>query len=206
MEGKEMLKIGILVFDKVEELDFIGPFEVLNYINKLCPQSTDVKLIAEQCGMLKAFNGLNFYVPLSIDEVKQLDILIIPGGQGRTAAMHNPALLDFIKRIFPDLKYLATVCTGALIAASCGILQNLAATTYHTALAELAKYDRVQVIHGKKIVDSGKIITAAGVSSGLELGLYLLQKCFGKQSAKAVAQRIEYTPDLDVYLFNSSRS
>ena len=71
-----MLKIGILVFDKVEELDFIGPFEVLNYINKLCPQSTDVKLIAEQCGMLKAFNGLNFYVPLSIDEVKQLDIRV----------------------------------------------------------------------------------------------------------------------------------
>lgn len=185
-----MLTIGVLLFPQVEELDFVGPFEVLSYINKIRPASTKVLLIAEAAELVEAFNGMRVIPDVTMATCPQLDILVVPGGKGRYVAMKNTAIQEFIQRQAQKAKYITSVCTGAFLLAEAGLLKNKKATTYHTAFAELASYG-VEVL-ARKVVREGNIITAAGVSSGLELGLYLLREEFGAELAQEVADKIEY--------------
>ena len=187
-----MIKIGILVFPLLEELDFIGPYEVLNYLNKIQPQSVHVQLIAKSFEPITAFNGLRFLPDVKLEEVHALDVLIIPGGKGRLAAMHDSTYLTFIKRIFSSCQHVTSVCTGAFLLAEAGLLTGKMATTHQAALAELGSYSNLQVIADLKVVHDGKIITSGGVSSGIDLGLYLLETYFNRDTAELVARSIEY--------------
>ena len=189
-----MLTVGILLFSQVEELDFVGPFEVLSYINKIKPASTKVLLIAESAGPVEAFNGMKIIPDVTMANCPQLDILVAPGGKGRYAAMKNTAIKEFIQQQAQKAKYITSVCTGAFLLAEAGLLKNKKATTYHTAFAELAAYS-VDVLP-QKVVRENNIITAAGVSSGIELGLYLLREEFGAAVAQEVADNIEYAIDV----------
>ena len=189
-----MLTIGVLLFPQVEELDFVGPFEVLSYINKIQPASTKVMLIAEAAEPVEAFNGMRVIPDVTMANCPQMDILVVPGGKGRYTAMKNTAIQEFIQRQAQKAKYITSVCTGAFLLAEAGLLANKKATTYHTAFAELAAYS-VEVL-SQKVVREDNIITAAGVSSGIELGLYLLKEEFGAALAQEVADKIEY--DIDV--------
>ena len=189
-----MLTIGILIFPQVEELDFVGPFEVLSYINKVRPDSTKVMLVAETLEPVAAFNGLKIIPDMSLETCPPLDIIVAPGGKGRMAAMKNPAILAFIRRQRQNARYVASVCTGAFLLAEAGLLAGKKATTYHTAFAELAGYD-IQVV-AEKVVRDGDIVTAGGVSSGLELGFFLLRDLFGADLAQEVADKIEYNIDV----------
>ena len=191
-----MFKIGILIFPQVEEMDFVGPFEVLSYSNKIQPDSTQVFLIAENLDIVQAFNGMKIIPEYSFDTCPDLDILVLPGGKGRFEAMHNPQIKEFILKQAAHAKYMTSVCTGAFILAAAGLLNGKQATTYHTALEELAAYS-VKIVHDKKVVQDHNIITAAGVTSGLELGFYLLKILFSNDLAKEVAKKIEYHIDID---------
>lgn len=190
-EAMIIITIGILLFHHVEELDFVGPYEVVSYINKVIPASARVLTIAASPEPVQSFNGLKVIPDITMDECPQLDVLIVPGGKGRLTAMHDTAIRSFISRQLPTVKYLTSVCTGAFILAEAGLLAGKRATTYHTALDELAAYTNVTV-EKRKVVQDGNIITAAGVSSGLELGFYLLSLLFGRDVAQTVADRIEY--------------
>lgn len=118
-------------------------------------------------------------------------MLVVPGGQGRKLAMKNEKILSFIKDRYSELKYLSSICTGALIIGAAGILEDKLATTYHTAFDELSQMGAVPKV--SKVVQDGKIITGAGVSSGIDVGLYLLSKLFDEITAKQVANKIEYS-------------
>ena len=190
-----MLTIGILIFPAVEELDFIGPFEVLSYVNKVAADSTKVGLVAEAALPVKAFNGLKIIPDYTLDTCPPLDILIIPGGKGRLVAMKNEKLLRFIHRQQDGARLIASVCTGAFLLAEAGLLAGKKATTYHTALTELAGYG--VDVQRQKVVRDGKIVSAAGVSSGLELGFYLLRELFSLALAQEVADKIEYKVDVE---------
>lgn len=190
-----MLTIGILIFPAVEELDFIGPFEVLSYVNKVAADSTKVGLVAEEALPVKAFNGLKIIPDYTLDTCPPLDILIIPGGKGRLVAMKNEKLLRFIHRQQDGARLIASVCTGAFLLAEAGLLAGKKATTYHTALTELAGYG--VDVQRQKVVRDGKIVSAAGVSSGLELGFYLLRELFSLALAQEVADKIEYKVDVE---------
>ena len=189
-----MWKIGILLFPGVEELDFVGPFEVLSYVNKLAPASTQVLLVAEETTELRAFNGLRILPDVTLTACPDLDILVVPGGKGRLAAMKNANLRQFIQAQANQARFIASGCTGAFLLAEAGLLTGRQATTYHECLDELSRYG-VEVLTAK-VVDAGRIITAGGVSSGLELGFYLLQKMFGPDMAREVARKIEYSPEI----------
>ena len=189
-----MWKIGILLFPGVEELDFVGPFEVLSYVNKLAPASTQVLLVAEETTELRAFNGLRILPDVTLTACPDLDILVVPGGKGRLAAMKNANLRQFIQAQANQARFITSVCTGAFLLAEAGLLTGRQATTYHECLDELSRYG-VEVLTAK-VVDAGRIITAGGVSSGLELGFYLLQKMFGPDIARQVARKIEYSPEI----------
>jgi transcriptional regulator GlxA family with amidase domain len=189
-----MQTVGILIFPAVEELDFIGPFEVLNYINKIQPGGLRVLLVAETLAPVQAFNGLRVLPDVTCQNCPPLDILLVPGGKGRIAAMKNQVLLHFIQVQSTTARYITSVCTGAFLLASAGLLTNKKATTYHTAFEELATFG--VDVQSAKVVRDGNIITAAGVSSGLELGFYLIRELFGLAAAQETAQKIEYAVDV----------
>lgn len=185
-----MVNIGILVFDEVEELDFVGPFEVLSYVNKIKTDSVNVWLIGIDEKIIRGYNGLRFFTDYTIDSCPHLDVLVVPGGQGRKIAMKNIKILNFIKSRYTELKYLSSVCTGSLIIASTGLLKYKHATTYHTAFHELSEMG--VIVEKSKVVQDGNIITGAGVSSGIDVGLYLLSKLFDEATAQQAADKIEY--------------
>ncbi|WP_333803551.1 DJ-1/PfpI family protein [Sulfurospirillum sp.] len=189
-----MITIGIVIFPQVEELDFVGPFEVLSYINKVQSNSTKVLLIAPSLDPVQAFNGLRILPDVTLHDCPHLDILLFPGGKGRTQWMKEPSIQNFIHKQHENVTYLASVCTGAFFLAEAGVLMGKEATTYHSAFDELSRYG-VNVV-SSKVVQDGKIITAGGVSSGIELGFYLLRELFGVKIAQEVAQKIEYTIDI----------
>ncbi len=190
-----MITIGIVIFPEVEELDFIAPFEVLSYINKLQPQSTQVLLIAPSLETVRAFNGLKVIPDVSFETAPQCDILIFPGGKGRIKWMKEPLVHTFLQQQKEHLRFVASVCTGAFFLAEAGILKGKEATTYHSAFDELANYG-INVV-SSKVVQDGNVITAGGVSSGLELGFFLLRELFGIALAQEVASKIEYTIDVN---------
>lgn len=189
-----MVTVGILLFPQVEELDFVGPFEVLSYCNKIKPGSIKVMLVAETAEPIEAFNGLKVFPHITLSNCPQLDIIVVPGGKGRLDAMKNSALIEFITNQSQSAKFTTSVCTGAFLLAEAGLLTGKQATTYHTALTELAAYS-VNVLN-RKVVHDGRIISSAGVSSGIELGLYVLKLLFGAALSQEVADKIEY--DIDV--------
>lgn len=191
-----MLNIGVIVFKKVEEMDFIGPFEILSYANKIKENSVKIFLVAESKGPVRAFNGLTFLPDYDFATCPQLDIVIVPGGKGRFIAMHDDIMKSFLIQQSKNAKYITSVCTGAFILAEAGLLAGKKATTYHTALPELAHYANIEV-QQKKIVHDGTVITAAGVTSGIELGFYLLKLLFDSDTAKQAAEAVEYIVDLD---------
>ena len=189
-----MVTIGIVIFPNVEELDFVAPFEVLNYINKVQPNSTNVLLIAPRLEPVRAFNGLRILPDVTFEQCPTLDILLFPGGKGRITWMKEASVQNFIHQHISEVTYVTSVCTGAFFLAEANLLSGKKATTYHTAFDELAAYG-VHVV-ASKVVQEGKIITAAGVSSGLELGFYLLRELFGVALAQEVADKIEYKIDV----------
>lgn len=188
-----LINIGILIFEKIEELDFVGPFEVLSYVNKLKPEGTNVWLVSDQEQIIRGYNGLRFFADYNIDNSPHLDVLVVPGGQGRKIAQQNEKILNFIKARYSELKYLCSVCTGALIIGATGLLKGKSATTYHTAFDELSEMGII--VKKSKVVQDGKFISGAGVSSGIDVALYLISKLFDQATAQQVAARIEYNWD-----------
>ena len=191
-----MIKIGIIVFPQVEEMDFVAPFEVLSYINKIEPNSTQVFLIAERLELIQAANGMKIFPDHSFDSCPSLDIVVVPGGKGRFQAMHDPKMKEFVLHQSKQAQYVASVCTGAFILAEVGLLEGRKATTYHSAFEELKAYTRI-IVEKAKVVHDGNIITSAGVTSGLELGFYILKILFGNVLAQTVADKIEYNVNID---------
>ena len=188
-----MISIGILIFPEAEELDFVGPFEVLSYANKITPDSVKLTLLATNRDPVTAANGLRVIPDQTLQACPQLDILVLPGGKGRLAAMKNPEIIAFIRQQEPRLQFLASVCTGAFLLAAAGFLTGQSATTHHAAFDELAAYGvRVQTA---KVVRAGNIVTAGGISSGLEMSFWLLRETLGSELAREAARRIEYSID-----------
>ena len=192
-----MYDIGILVFDEVEELDFVGPFETLSSVEKIDSDSIKVTLIAKSLDPVKASNGLRVLPDKILSDDDRYDVLIVPGGQGRKQAMKDEELLDFIKDQVEDLDHLCSVCTGAFILAEAGILNGLKATTHKSALDELKhNYPDIQVLE-KRVVKNGTdpdIWTAAGISSGIDMSLELIRVLFDEDMKDRIAERLEYEP------------
>ena len=185
------MRIGLLLFEDVEELDFVGPWEVLSYVNKIDEGS--VEMISVGIGApIRAFNGLRFLPDVTLGDCPELDILIVPGGKGRLRQMYEKATLDFLRDRYPHLKYLASVCTGSLILAEAGLLEGKKATTHHSAYDELDEYPEIELVRDR-VVRDGKVISAGGVASGIDLAFDLVEELFGDEVASGVRRGIEYS-------------
>jgi len=188
------MNVAILIFNNVELLDFAGPQEIFHSANRVSGNELfQVYTVCENKEMVIARQGLKVIPDYSIKDCLEPDILIIPGGEGRKLQMKNPVILDWIKTIFDDLQYLFSICTGAFILGNTGLLKGLKATTHHASFDEFEKaFPGTELIRNVKYVDNGKIITSAGIASGMKASLYLLDKISGSSLGQLTAGYTEY--------------
>jgi transcriptional regulator GlxA family with amidase domain len=188
--------IGILLFDDVEELDAVGPWEVLAYWTRHHPQDGwTVSCLSRDGGPVTAAKGLVLGAHAALDDAPRLDVLLHPGGQGTRRLLRDPAHLDWVRAQRADVPLLTSVCTGSLVYAAAGLLRGRPATTHWAALDELRALDpTVQVRASDRWVDDGDVITSAGVSAGIDMALHLVARLAGADRARQVRRGIQYDP------------
>ena len=185
------MKVGILVFEEVEELDFVGPLEVFGIASGLV-ESLTVVTISKDGQPLKARYGLKVQPDHGFSNCPSLDLLIVPGGKGaREYARYDKETLNFL-RAHASNRTIASVCTGALVLAEAGILNGKRATTHHSLIDDLRKYGNVRVVENVRFVFEEGVATSAGISAGIDLALELVRRHFGDKVAAQVVEIMEY--------------
>lgn len=192
------LEIGIFIFDEVEVLDFAGPFEVFSLAKKSDNPLCNVSTVAATLETIHTRNGLKVAPDTTFLDHPIFDVLIIPGGYGaRELEIKKPDTLQWIKNQKQKVSIMASVCTGSLLLAECGLLDGRKATTHWMRLDRLEnEYPKVEVIRGVKFVDDGDIITSAGISAGINMSFHILSRLFNRDVAKNVARDMEYDIEL----------
>jgi len=182
------MQIVILLYPDMTALDAIGPYELLARL----PEAT-LTFAAEKAGPIVTDTGfLTLEAKRSLSEIAVTDLLLIPGGPGDAAVRANSALTSEIRRLHESTTFTTSVCTGSLILGAAGLLSGLRATTHWTQLETLREYGAEPT--GERVVEQGKIITAAGVSAGIDMALRIAQQIVGDDFAQALQLGIEYDP------------
>lgn len=191
-----MATIGILLFDDVEELDAIGPWEVLAW---WCARFPDdgwtVTTFSRDGGVVRCAKGLRVVPDHSHDTVPALDVLLYPGGRGARRRVDDETEVAWLRGQRSRVPLLASVCTGALVFAKAGLLKGRPATTHWTALDRLGELDpTIDVRRDDRFVDDGDVVTSAGVSAGIDMALHLVSRFVGADRAREVRRGIQYDP------------
>ena len=183
-------RIGILVYDNVTMIDVAGPADVFSHANSF-GAAYETVLVSADGGNAKASNGLTLTAEQSADEVGPLDTVIIPGAYGMITKPFERVLLDAVETLTAESGRIASVCTGSFLLAQAGLLDYRQATTHWTQAALFARtFPRVKVLPDSLFVRDGDIITSAGVSSGIDLALALVEDDYGPEVARQVARQM----------------
>ena len=195
------LRVGILVFDDVEVLDFAGPFEVFSR-TRTTPgvesrRSDDsapfhVFTVAPRPGPVVAVGGLRVVPQFDFSNAPAIDILVVPGGFGTRPLLEDAAVLDWLRRTAAAAKRVTSVCTGALLLAQAGLLAGRRATTHWSSLDRLALLDKTIAVDGSRRVVEDVVVTAAGVSAGIDMAFEVVKVICGRDVANETARYIEY--------------
>ncbi len=183
--------IAFVLFPAFEELDFAGPYEVFGVATRL-EEDWRVFTVAEE-QMVEGAHGLKVQVDYLFDGAPQADMILVPGGFGTREGMENAALIDYIRHAGADAQYVTSVCTGSFLLHKAGFLKDKRAATYFRSREQLEAMGDVTVVEDRWVHD-GNVITAGGVSSGIDMALYLLGVLKTPEFARKVQQHIEYDP------------
>jgi len=183
------MQIAFLLYEGLTALDIVGPYEVLNQI-----PAVDVRFVAKRPGHVKVDSGaFSIGTDHALADVPRPDLLVVPGGvAGTLAAARDPEILDWVRTAHSSSRYTTSVCTGSLILGAAGLLKDSNATT-HWAAKEFLEQTGATYIE-ERVVVAGRIITAAGVSAGIDMALYLMAELVGPDLAKVAQLAIEYDP------------
>lgn len=182
------MEIAVLVFDRITALDAIGPYEVLSRL-----PGAQLRWVGSEPGPVRTDKGLaTFVVEATLADVARADVVVVPGGFGTRALIEEPVVLDWVRAIHETTTWTTSVCTGSLVLAAAGLLDGVDATTHWAARGLLAELGANPV--PERVVERGKIVTAAGVSSGIDMALTLAARIAGDDVARAIQLGIEYDP------------
>ncbi len=192
--------VAILAFDDVEVLDFAGPYEVFNVAAELTkPPAFYVYAVGIGPGPVIGRGKFTVSPRYSIDDCPQADILIIPGGFGIRPLLGHERLVSWISEQAGKVQWLLSVCTGALLLAKAGLLENRPATTHHGSFDHLTQLSpTTTVVKDRRFVQSSeRIYTSGGISAGIDLALHMVEKLAGREARQAAVEQMEYmgTPD-----------
>jgi len=192
--------IGILIFDDAEELDFVGPWEVFTVINQVFANDGKerphkVILVAERDAPVRCAKGMRVLPDVTTANCPKLDVLLVPGGQGTRSEVNNTKLLDWIAKTAEQCQWITSVCTGALLLTAAGPAKGKRVTTHWGFIEALrARGEAAEVLSHIRYVRDGNVVTAAGVSAGIDMALWLTGQMHGAALARAVQRVMEYDP------------
>ena len=181
------MRVAIPVFDQLTALDAVGPYEVLSRL-----PDTEVVWVGHDHGPIRTDEGMGIVADVTFAELADPEVLVFPGGFGTRRLMRDDEVLDWVREVHATSRYTTSVCTGSLVLGAAGLLDGLAATTHWSVLPKLAELGAVPVT--ERVVEQGKIITAAGVSSGIDMALTLAAHLTDETTARAIQLQIEYDP------------
>jgi putative intracellular protease/amidase len=183
------MKIAILVFDKLTALDAIGPYEVLSRL-----PGAELRFVSKEAGLKRTDTGaLGINADLGIDQLTNPDIVLVPGGEGNRPLLEDQVVLDWLRSVHETTTWTTSVCTGSLVLAAAGILEGKRATS-HWAYRDRLLQGGAEPVADRVVVD-GKVVTAAGVSAGIDMALHLTALEAGEDVARAIQLGIEYDPE-----------
>lgn len=182
------LQIGILVFPGVQQLDLTGPYEVFASL-----PNAKVHLIWKTRSAIESATGLVLSATMSFAECPALDVLCVPGGGGVNALLQDKEVLDFLRAQAARARYVTSVCTGSLVLGAAGLLKGRKATTHWLSHDFLERFGAIPV-HGR-VVRDGNLITAGGVTAGIDFGLAVVAELAGREQAEAIQLALEYAPE-----------
>ncbi|HSL63855.1 MAG TPA: DJ-1/PfpI family protein [Gaiellaceae bacterium] len=191
------MRIGVYLFDGAEELDWAGPWEVLAAWAQQWPDDgVEVFTVAREGDPVTCAKGLRVLPDRTWGDIGELDVVVVPGGVGTRREAEDAAVLEWIRRLRAAGTLTTSVCTGSLVLAAAGLLADRPATTWWGALDRLAAADgSIEVRQDDRFVDSGEIVTAAGVSAGIDMALHLVARLHSVERAREVRRYIQYDPE-----------
>jgi len=182
------MKIAILLYENMTALDAIGPYEVLSRL-----PGAEVLFTAEKRGLVRTDTGfLRLVADYAMADVDTAELLLVPGGPGDEATRRSASTLEWVQSIHERSRFTTSVCTGSLILGAAGVLDGLRATTHWTRLEVLREFGAEPTT--ERVVEQGKVVTAAGVSAGIDMALRLVQQIGGDELSQAIQLGIEYDP------------
>jgi transcriptional regulator GlxA family with amidase domain len=190
------MRIAIAVFEDAEELDWAGPWEVLASWAKQWPEDgVEVVTVAETAAPVRCCNGLRILADSTWERLGHVDVLVYPGGIGTRRQLGDERLRERLQALAAAGTLIASVCTGSLVLADAGLLDGRPATTHWSALELLASLgEGIDVRAEERFVDDGAVITAAGVSAGIDMALHLVARLHSRQRAAEVRRELQYDP------------
>jgi transcriptional regulator GlxA family with amidase domain len=191
------VRIAIALFEDAEELDFAGPWEVLAAWAQQFPEDgVEAFTVAESLEPVRCAKGLRVLPDHTWETAGQLDVLVYPGGAGSRRELLDESVLDRLRRYREAGTLMTSVCTGALVFAAAGLLDGRPATTWHGAVELLPTLGQdIEVRPDARFVDSGEVVTAAGVSAGIDMALHLVARLHSPERAREVQRYIQYDPE-----------
>lgn len=184
-------RIGILIFAAVEEMDFVGPWEVFQAaVDGTVGQ--EVFTVAENREPIVCEKGLRVLADRTFAEVPRLDVLLIPGGSGARREIENSACVAWIRSVAPGCRWVTSVCTGAFLLVGAGPGQGRRVTTHHRFVADLRAGGKAEVVERQRFVRDGNVVSAGGVMSGIEMSLWLVEQELGTAAAAEARDYIAY--------------
>jgi transcriptional regulator GlxA family with amidase domain len=201
----QKVRVGIVIYEDVEVLDFCGPFEVFS-VTRLNeekrreePSPFQPLLVAESSGLVTATGGMQVLPHHSMADCPHLDILVVPGGWGFRHYMQNASLHTWLRERAAKAETVAAVCTGSLLLSSAGLLDGLDATTHWRFLDSMRDtFPAVNVKYEKHFVRDGRVFSSAGISAGIDMSLKIVEHRLGERVARSTARHMEYPyPDAD---------
>ena len=182
------MKIAIPLYDRFTALDAVGPYEVLQRI-----PGAEITWLAHEAGLVGTDTGqLQLHAGAAFEDLPDPEIVVVPGGTGTNDFLDDERLIGWIRRAHETSEWTTSVCTGSLLLGAAGLLEGLEATSHWLDLQDLERYGARPT--SRRVVEQGKIVTAAGVSSGIDMGLVLAAKIAGPEVAQAIQLGIEYDP------------
>lgn len=192
--SQESPSIGIVLFDDVEELDFAGPWEVFAGLYRASPELGEVFTVAEWSDVIQCAKGLRVLPEYSFADAPPIDVLLVPGGQGTRREVGNAAMIEWLRKVGEGCRYITSVCTGALLLHEAGFARGRRVTTHWAFVEQLRARGEVTVLDGPRYVRDGNLVTAAGVSAGIDMALWLVGQLHSPEVARRVQRGIQYDP------------
>jgi transcriptional regulator GlxA family with amidase domain len=189
------VRIAIAVFDGAEELDFVGPWEVLAAWRFLHPDEVELLLVGDDREPVTCAKGMQVLPQTTWDELGVVDVLVYPGGRGTRAKLGDERVRATLRGMRGSGTLMTSVCTGSLVYADAGLLDGRPATTYWNAFDELLSLgSEIEPRRDDRFVDAGEVVTAAGVSAGIDMALHLVGRLGSPERAREVRRYIQYDP------------